>query len=437
MFATVVAQQARQDAKRIEADLAAGREVGPLAGVPTSVKDLIYTKGIRTAFGSHAYAEFVPEDDDVAVERIKAAGAIVIGKTQVAEFGFSGTGQTPLAEPTGNPWNPRRTSGGSSAGAAAAVATGVGPFALGGDAGGSIRLPASFCGLYGIKPTMGRVPIRTKDVRYPGVSSWESLEHVGPLTRTVADAALILSVIAGHDDRDRHSIPSDGLDWQRAVDGDLRGVRVAYSADLGYAAVDPAVRSIVEQAVGVFERELGCTVEYVDPGWTDPYEFLLPLIISESDLVGMRRLADRLGERMSAHLVEVLRADWTVEQLTGAVMHRKMVYEAAWRFFRGYDLLLTPTAAVLPFEHGLQGPPVIDGREVDGFYWMSFTFPFNLTGQPAASVPAGFTRDGLPVGLQIVGRRLDDGLVLRASAAYEAAAPWHDRRPPILERPGS
>jgi len=169
MFTTVVPDQARQDAKRIEADLSAGREVGPLGGVPTGVKDLIYTKDIRTASGSHAYTDFVPDEDDVVVERIKAAGAVVIGKTQVPEFGYSGTGQTPLGEPTSNPWNPQRTSGGSSAGSGAAVATGVGPFSLGSDGGGSIRIPASFCGIYGIKPTMGRVPLYpgTKDDRYP------------------------------------------------------------------------------------------------------------------------------------------------------------------------------------------------------------------------------------------------------------------------------
>jgi aspartyl-tRNA(Asn)/glutamyl-tRNA(Gln) amidotransferase subunit A len=438
MFTTVVADQARQDAKRIEADLAAGREVGPLAGVPTGVKDLICTKGIRTASGSHAYADFVPDEDDVVVERIKAAGAIVIGKTQVPEFGYSGTGQTPLAEPTCNPWNPERTSGGSSAGSGAAVATGVGPFSLGSDGGGSVRIPASFCGLYGIKPTMGRVPLYpgTKDERYPGVSGWESIEHIGPLTRTVADAALVLSVIAGYDDRDRLSIRCDDVDWLRAVDGDLRGVRVAYSPDLGYAAVDPAVRSVVDRAVAVFERDLGCSVERADPGWEDPYEALLALIVCETDLAGMRRLADQLGDRMSPHLVEVLRLDWSAEQLTNAVVRRKAVYNAAWRFFRSYDLLLTPTLAVPPFEHGLQGPAVIDGREVDAFYWLSFTFPFNFTGQPAATVPAGFTQDGLPVGLQIVGRRLDDALVLRASAAYEAAAPWQDRWPPILTQSG-
>jgi aspartyl-tRNA(Asn)/glutamyl-tRNA(Gln) amidotransferase subunit A len=432
IFATVSADRARQEAKRLEAEIAAGREVGPLAGVPTGVKDLIYTKGIRTASGSHAYADFVPDEDDVVVERITAAGAIVIGKTQVPEFGYSGTGQTPLAEPTANPWNPARTSGGSSAGSGVAVATGIGPFSLGSDGGGSVRIPASFCGVYGIKPTMGRVPLYpgTKDERYPGVSSWESLEHIGPLTRTVADAALTLSVIAGYDDRDRLSIRSDDVDWLRATDGDLSGLRVAYSPDLGYAAVDPAVRDVVDRAATVFE-DLGATVERADPGWADPYEALLPMILVESDLAGMRRLADELGDRMSPHLVDVLRVDWTAEQLTSAVVRRKAVYNASWRFFRSYDLLLTPTLAVPPFEHGLQGPPVIDGREVDGFYWLSFTFPFNFTGQPAATVPAGFTDDGLPVGMQIVGRRMDDALVLRASAAFEAAAPWRDHWPAV------
>jgi aspartyl-tRNA(Asn)/glutamyl-tRNA(Gln) amidotransferase subunit A len=239
-------------------------------------------------------------------------------------------------------------------------------------------------------------------------------------------------VIAGYDGRDRLSIRSDDVNWLGAVEGDLRGLRVAYSADLGYAAVVPAVREVVGRAVTVFERDLGCTVDRADPGWDDPYEALLTMILAESDLAGMRRMADELGDRMSPHLAEVLRVDWTAEQLTSAVVRRKAVTNASWRFFRDYDLLLTPTLAVPPFEHGLQGPPVIEGREVDGFYWLSFTFPFNFTGQPAATVPAGFTEDGLPVGLQIVGRRLEDALVLRASAAFEQAAPWRDRWPPVV-----
>ena len=216
-----------------------------MAGVPTGVKDLIFTKGIRTASGSNAYADFVPDEDDVVVERIAAAGAIVIGKTQVPEFGYSGTGQTPLAEPTGNPWNPARTSGGSSAGSGAAVATGVGPFSLGSDGGGSVRIPASFCGVYGIKPTMGRVPL------YPGhqgrplpgrVQLGVAGAHrpADPHRRRRRPDALRSS--PGYDERDRLCIRCDDVDWLRAVDGDLRGVRVAYSPDLGYAAVDPAVR---------------------------------------------------------------------------------------------------------------------------------------------------------------------------------------------------
>lgn len=435
-FTTVVPEMARRRAMQVEADLQAGRAVGPLAGVPTGVKDLIATRGIRTASGSVAYAEFVPEEDDVVVERLEAAGAVVVGKTQVPEFGYSGTGQTPLGEPTRNPWHLDRTSGGSSAGSGAAVATGIGPFSLGSDGGGSVRIPASFCGLYGMKATMGRVPLYpgTKDERYPGVSSWESLEHIGPLTRTVADAALVFSVIAGPDDRDRLSIPSDDVDWRRAVDGDLDSLKIAYSPDLGYAAVEPGVRAVVDRAVEVFERDLGLTVERADPGWADPYDAFWGVVVNESDLVGLRRLADQLGDDMTPHLVEVLGAGWTAEQLTDAVMGRKALYNAAWRFFRQYDLLLTPTLTVPPFEHGIQGPTIVDGRQVEPFAWLSFTLPFNLTGQPAATVPAGFTDDGLPVGLQIVGRRLDDALVLRASAAFETAAPWRDHWPEMVAR---
>lgn len=435
-FTTVVPEMARRRAMHVEADLQAGRAVGPLAGVPTGVKDLIATRGIRTASGSVAYAEFVPEEDDVVVERLEAAGAVVVGKTQVPEFGYSGTGQTPLGEPTRNPWDLDRTSGGSSAGSGAAVATGIGPFSLGSDGGGSVRIPASFCGLYGMKATMGRVPLYpgTKDERYPGVSSWESLEHIGPLTRTVADAALVFSVIAGPDDRDRLSIPSDDVDWRRAVDGDLDSLKIAYSPDLGYAAVEPGVRAVVDRAVEVFERDLGLTVERADPGWADPYDTFWGVVVNESDLVGLRRLADQLGEDMTPHLVEVLGAGWTAEQLTDAVMGRKALYNAAWRFFRQYDLLLTPTLTVPPFEHGIQGPTIVEGRQVEPFAWLSFTLPFNLTAQPAATVPAGFTDDGLPVGLQIVGRRLDDALVLRASAAFETAAPWRDHWPEMVAR---
>ena len=437
-FCTPTPDAAREDAKRIDADLTAGGDPGPLAGVPVGIKDLVATKGVRTAMGSWAYADFVPDEDDVVVERLKGAGAIVLGKTNVPEFGYSGVGHNPVFETTVNPWNTSLTSGGSSAGSGAAVASGMGPFAIGSDGGGSVRIPSSFCGLFGMKASWGRVPLYpgVKDERYPGVSSWESLEHIGPMSRTVADGALMLSVIAGPDDRDRNTLPAPDFDWMDALKGELTGLRVAYSADWGYAAVDPRVRDVVGRAVQVFERDLGCAVEEASPGWDNPYEAFWGIVINETDLAGMRRLADELGDRMTPHLAEVLRAEWTAEQLTSAVMTRKAVYNKMWRFMRTYDLLLTPTLAVPPFEVGIQGPTEIDGREVDQFEWLHFTYPMNLTGQPAATVPAGFTDDGLPIGLQIVGRHLDDPLVLRAAAAFETAAPWKDKWPPMLEAMG-
>jgi len=265
------------------------------------------------------------------------------------------------------------------------------------------------------------------------VSSWESLEHIGPMSRTVADSALMLSVISGPDDRDRYSLPAASFDWMETLKGDLRGLRVAYSADLGYVTVDPRVRDAVARAVKVFE-DLGCVVEEANPGWENPARHFEAIMYNETDLRGMRRLADRLGERMSPHLVAGLRRQWTAEEFTDAMIGRKAVCNAMWRFMRKYDLLLTPTLAALPFEIGplgKLGPSVIDGQAVSETHWLSFTFPMNFTGQPAASVPAGFTDDGLPVGLQIVGRHLDDPLVLRASAAFEAAAPWKQRWPRV------
>ncbi len=437
-FCTPTPALARAEAKRIEAELVAGRDPGPLAGVPVGIKDLVATEGIPTVMGSWAYRDFVPDEDDVVVERLKAAGAIVIGKTNVPEFGYSGVGHNPVFETTVNPWNTSLTPGGSSAGSGAAVATGMGPFAIGSDGGGSVRIPSSFCGLVGVKASWGRVPLYpgVKDERYPGISSWESLEHIGPMARTVADAALMLSVIAGPDDRDRNTLPAPDFDWMGVLEGDLRGLKVAYSPDWGYAAVDPRVREIVGRAVAVFERDLGCVVEEASPGWENPYAGFWGLVINETDLVGMRRLADELGDRMTPHLVEVLRTEWTAEQLTSAVMTRKAVYNRMWRFMRSFDLLLTPTLCVPPFATGIQGPTEIDGREVDPFEWLHFTYPLNMTGQPAATVPAGFTDDGLPIGLQIVGRHLDDPMVLRACAAFEAAAPWAGKWPPLLEELG-
>jgi aspartyl-tRNA(Asn)/glutamyl-tRNA(Gln) amidotransferase subunit A len=433
-FVELTADRARQRAREIGYALARGKEVGPLAGVPVAVKDLIATAGVPTRSGSPAYRDFVPAEDDVSVERLVAAGAVVLGKTTVPEFGYSGVGHNPISPTARNPWNPALTPGGSSAGSGIAVATGMAPVALGSDGGGSIRIPAAHCGVYGFKASMGRVPLYPgcRDERYPGMSGWESLECIGPLTRTVDDAALLMSVLAGPDPRDRHSLPSGDVDWSTATAGDMRGMRIAFSADLGYLAVDPQVRSVVAEAVEVF-RDLGCTVVEADPGWSDPHEAFWGLVMADTDLTGMRQIVARYGSEMSPHLVDLLSRPWTAEQLTDAAMVRKAVVNRMWRFMADYDLLVTPTLAVPPFPVGMQGPEEIDGRMVPTSAWLGFTFPINMTGQPAASCPAGMTADGLPVGLQIVGRHLGDAAVLRASAAFERARPWAERRPALVE----
>ncbi|WP_432519136.1 amidase [Kineococcus sp. SYSU DK006] len=440
-FVELTADAARQQAAAVDAAIARGEQVGPLAGVPLAVKDLIATRGVRNRNGSPAYLHFVPEEDDIVVERVRAAGAVLLGQTTVPEFGYSAVGHSPVSPTARNPWNPQLTPGGSSAGSAIAVATGMAPLAFGSDGGGSIRIPAAHCGIYGMKASMGRVPLYpgTRDERYPGISSWESLEHVGPLTRTVADAALMLSVIAGPDPRDRHSIPCTDVDWitaasdgqtsdARVTDG-VAGLRIAYSPDLGHLAVDPQVRAVVERAVGIFE-DLGAHVEQASPDLGDLGDAFWTMVASESDLRGMRALADQHPD-MSPHLLALLRRPWSAEDFTDALITRKRVVNRMWRFMAGYDLLLTPTLAVAPFGLGVQGPTQIDGRQVPDNAWLGFVNPMNMTGQPAASIPAGFTDDGLPVGLQIVGRHLADASVLRASAAFEAAAPWAQHWPTL------
>ena len=438
-FCTPTPELARQAAAEVDRKIAAGEDPGLLAGVPVGIKDLVCTKGVVTASGSFAYKDFVPDEDDVVVERLKAAGAVIIGKTNVPEFGYSGVGHNPVFETTRNPWNLDMTPGGSSAGSGAAVAAGVGPFAIASDGGGSIRIPAAHSGVVGVKASMGRVPLYpgTKDERYPGVSSWESLEHIGPLSRTVADSALMLKVISGPDPRDRYSLPGPEFDWMDTIRGGVRGLKVAYTLDWGgYAPIDPEVRRVITDAVKVFERDLGCTVEEASPGFADPYGAFWALVAMETDLKGMREMVAKHDHQMTPHLVDFIMRPWTAEDFTNAIMTRKAVVNKMWKFMQRYDLLLTPTLAVPPFPVHVQGPEKIDGQIVHPFRWLNFTFPFNFTGQPAASVPAGFTKDKLPVGLQIVGRHLDDPTVMRAAAAFEKARPWHNEWPPLLERLG-
>jgi aspartyl-tRNA(Asn)/glutamyl-tRNA(Gln) amidotransferase subunit A len=425
-FCSPTPDLARRMAQKLERSLAAGKPVGPLAGVPVAIKDLIATKDVRTTGGSRLYADFMPEEDDIVVERLVAAGAVILGKTNVAELGYGGIGHNPLFPATRNPWAPELTSGGSSAGSAVAVATGMAPVALGSDGGGSIRIPAALCGVVGFKPSMGRVPLYPgcRDERFPGFSGWESIEHIGPLCRTVADVGLVTSVIAGPDLRDRHSLPAGDVDWVGALAGDLHGLRVAFSSDWGYAAVDPEVRAVATHAAQVFERDLGCTVEEAHPGFSDPAGCFEALVALETDLSGMERLIEERPGAVSPHIVAMVRRPWTGREFSDAIVARKCVVNLMWRFMQRYDLLLTPTVATPAFPIGLDGPPEIDGHPSGPQSWTPFAFIMNLTGQPAISVPAGFTRSGLPVGLQIAGPHLADELVLRAAASFETAAPW-------------
>lgn len=432
-FCTLDEEGARKAAKLAEEKIMSGEKVGVLHGVPVAVKDLISTKGMRTTFGSKLYENFIPDEDDICVERLREAGAIIIGKTNVPEFGYQGVTHSDLLGVTRSPWNTELTPGGSSGGSGVAAATGMTALTIGNDGGGSIRIPSSLSGLYGMKGSFGRVPLYPgcRDPRYPGASGWESLECNGPMTRTVEDSALMLSVMAGPSHMDRHSLPDEGLDYLNIIkDQDIRGLRIAWSPDLGYATVDPQVRKITEDAVKVFSQ-LGCHVEEVHPGFKVTPEEFWTLVARDTDLAGLRKTAKENDGLLGSTMMSFIQNDYTAEELTNAHMLRQEVNMKMSKFMENYDLLLTPTLAVPPFEVGINGPTEIDGRSVHESHWLSFVFPFNMTGQPAASIPAGWTESGLPIGLQIVGRHLDDRTVLRASAAFETAKPWANRWPEI------
>ncbi len=423
-YCTATGDAARSAAEAAEAAVMAGKPLGPLHGVPVSIKDLVTTKGIRTTWGSKIHEHVVPEEDAPLVGRLKAAGAIITGKTNTPEYGWTAETDNRIFGPTRNPWDVARSAGGSSGGAGAAVAAGLGPLAVGTDGGGSIRIPSAFCGIFGFKPSFGRVPI------YPP-SAAETLSHAGPMTRTVRDAALMLKVMAGPDERDRNSLPADGTDYLAVVGEGIRGLRVAWSPDLGYALVDPVVRETCERAARAFE-EIGCRVEAAAPGFSDPDETWSTLFYGAI----AAKLAPYLPawrDRMDPGLVTIVERGQRLSgiQLVEAGFRRAALWDTVRRFFETYDLLFTPTVAVAPLPLGQVGDIEIAGRTVSRWKAFPFNFPFNLTGQPAATVPCGWTERGLPIGLQIVGRRFADATVLRAAAAFEAARPWACRRPPL------
>jgi Asp-tRNA(Asn)/Glu-tRNA(Gln) amidotransferase A subunit family amidase len=430
-FLTITADEAMDDARNAEEAVMRGETLSPLHGVPTSIKDLELTKGVRTTKGSLAYQDWVPDQDEIVVERIRSAGAIILGKTNTPEFGLSGTTENRLGDDCRNPWNPERVSGGSSGGAAASVASGMHPIAQGSDGGGSIRIPSGFCGLYGIKGTQGRVPRR-----HAGISSWHpvNFSQIGPMTRTVRDAALFLQVMSGpHPEAENGTILELPPDFTTALGQGVKGLRMAWSPDLGSAAVDPEVKETAEASARVFQ-ELGASVE-IAPFKLDIEELLntYMALASVRSFINYGHVLEKQADLLMPNIREIIEKGPTVTGVRYSTALSELEQYRAYvdDFFTKYDLLLTPTLAVPAFPCG-QKPKVIGGREVDerlGF--TPFTPLFNMTRNPAASVPCGFSEEGLPIGLHVVGRRGDEVTILRASAAFEEARPWADKFPPV------
>ena len=394
--------------------------MGLVDGVPVAIKDVFLTRGWPNLKGSKTVDPNGPWTVDApAVAALRRHGFVPAGKTTTPELGWKGVTDCPCYGVTGNPYDPTKTAGGSSGGSAAAVALGMGPLSLGTDAGGSIRIPAGFSGLVGHKPTQGRVPI------WPA-SPFGQLAHPGPMTWTVEDAALLMNVVAEPDPRDP-TLPPAGNDYLAAIEGGIHGLRVAFSPTLGYVEVDPEIARAVATAAQTLEA-LGAQVEQVDPGFSDPRE-AFDLLFFGGAANALRSIPEERYGAMDPGLIESANSvrDASMLDYLQAMNERAALTEKMSLFHQKYDLLVTPTLPIRAFTAGLEVPEGWPDRRWPS--WTPFSYPFNMTGQPACSVPCGFTSDGLPIGLQIVGPRHTDGLVLRAAHTYQQAEPLTDRRP--------
>ena len=437
-YVTVLDDRARKRAREAEAALQSGEKVGPLHGVPVAIKDLVDVEGVKTTSGSELRSDNVATQDDIVVQRLRDAGAIVLGKTNTPEFGRKPMTTNRLFGPTGNPWNPERTAGGSSGGSGAAVAAGLAPLAQGSDTAGSIRVPASACGVYGLMPDFGRVPkgpTRSDAFVYVGPCSF-----IGPMTRTVEDAALMLDVMAGPHRASPFSLPARDRSYLDAVRGSTGDVRVAYCPDLGICEVAPEIRDTVDEAVSALEPKVHSVdrVETVfEQTWDELHDVIEVLLqeryrgmyhrlqqegidLLENREVVTREVISRVEKSLELSVLDVRRAQQV----------RTEAYDAVQSLLQEYDLLVTPTLGMPPFEKDTQ-PETINDVEIDPLHGWILTWPLNLTGNPTASVPAGFTDDELPVGMQLVGRYHEDETVLKASAAFEETRPWATTRPPL------
>ena len=415
-YLLVDAEGALAAARESEERWRLGIPKGRVDGVPTSIKDIILTEGWPTRRGSHAIPADQPWAEDApCTARLKENGAILLGKTTTPEFGWKGVTDSPLTGITRNPWNPAKTPGGSSGGAAAALASGMGALAIGTDGGGSIRIPAAFTGVFGLKPSFGRVPAHP-------LSPFGTVAHIGPMTRSVADAALMLTVLAEPDARDWYALPYDGADYSKGLEDGVEGLKIAFSPTLGGHRVEPEIARLVAQAVETF-RTLGASVEEAEPALPKCNEiFRTHWFVGAANLLEKFDAAQRA--LMDPGLVAIAEQGAALSAIDylAAVAGREALGVAMNLFHRDYDLLLTPALPLQAFDAGLEFPP--DSGDDRWVEWTPFSYPFNLTQQPAASVPCGVTSDGLPAGLQIVGPSHADALVLRAAQAYETAHPF-------------
>ena len=428
-YLALASDQALSDARAADDAVARGWTTGPLHGVPISIKDLELSKGITSTMGSALFRDRVPEFDSIVVERVKASGAIMLGKTNTPEFGQSGTTENKVSDPCRNPWNTARTPGGSSGGAGAALAAGLCTIATGSDGGGSVRIPAAFSGVFGIKPTQHRVP------RYGGYGrpAANHFSQSGPLSRTVADSALLLQVLAGPDSRDPNSIKETPPDFSAGLGRGVAGMRIAWSVDYGYAGVDPEVAEITARAARVFE-EMGAIVEDAPLQLEDPFESFFDVFATAAYTSYGHMLEAHRDDFSQPGLHSIEHGSRVDGARLSRALHRVDVLGRQMEdFFDTYDLLLTPTMPVPAFEIGKR-PTVIGGKEVDPQWgFIPFTYPINMTGQTASSVPCGFSSDGMPIGLHIIGPRRSEARVLQASAAFERARPWADKIPAGFE----
>ena len=414
-FCLVDAKSALANAKASEARWRKGEPKGLLDGVPVSIKDLLLTRGWPTLRGSRTINPQGPWNDDApAVARLREHGAVLVGKTTTPEFGWKGVTDNPLTGVTCNPWNPKMTPGGSSGGSTAAVAAGMGPLTVGTDGGGSIRIPCAFTGLFGLKPSFGRVPA------WP-LSPFGTVAHVGPITRTVTDAALMMNVLSLPDARDSFSLPHDARDYRVGLEDGVKGLRIAYSGNLGYAEVDPEVAALAKKAIRRF-ADLGAQVEEADPGFENPGPmFTTHWFAGAASL--LRGFSTEQAKLVDPGLRDVARQGARIRLLDylGAVHKRGALGVLMNEFHEKYDLLVTPTLPLAAFEAGKEVADLLKERRWTD--WTPFSYPFNLTQQPACTIPCGLTSDGLPIGVQFVGPMFGDALVLRAARAFESVSP--------------